>query len=51
MDIINRDLHVMDLTAVTLCRENNMTIVAFGLDSDKGLVKAAMGEKIGTLIK
>lgn len=51
MDIINKDLHVMDLTSVTLCRENNLSIIAFGLETENGLVKAAMGEKIGTIIK
>ena len=51
MDIINKDLQVMDLTSVTLCRENNMPIIAFGLESENGLIKAATGEKIGTIIK
>ena len=51
MDIINKDLHVMDLTAATLCRENDMPIIAFGLESENGLIKAATGEKIGTIIK
>ena len=51
MDIINKDLQVMDLTSVTLCRENHMPIIAFGLESENGLIKAATGEKIGTIIK
>jgi uridylate kinase len=51
MEVINRDLKVMDLTALTHCMENNMPIVAFGLNSEDGLLKAARGEKIGTLIK
>ncbi len=51
MEIINRDLHVMDLTSVTLCRENNIPIIAFALESENGLIKAALGEKIGTIIK
>ena len=51
MDLINKDLHVMDLTSVTLCRENGLHIVAFALSAERGLIKAAMGEKIGTLIK
>ena len=51
MDLINKDLHVMDLTSVTLCRENGLHIVAFALSEERGLIKAAMGEKIGTLIK
>lgn len=51
MEVINRDLHVMDLTSVTLCRENRIPIIAFALDSENGLIKAALGEKIGTIIK
>lgn len=50
MDVINRGINVMDITSVTMCMENNIPIVAFGLDAEDGLVKAAMGEKIGTII-
>ena len=41
----------MDFTALTLCMENKMPIVAFGLNEKDGLIKAAHGEKIGTTIK
>ncbi len=51
MDVINRDLKVMDFTALTLCMENHIPIVAFGLNVDSGLIKAARGEKIGTTVK
>lgn len=51
MDVINKNLQVMDLTSITLCKENNIPIIAFGLDTEKGLLKAASGEKIGTIIK
>lgn len=51
MEVMNRNLKVMDLTALTRCMENNIPIVAFGLNSENGLIKAANGEKIGTLIK
>ncbi len=51
MDVINRDLKVMDFTALTLCMENRIPIVAFGLNVDGGLVKAVRGEKIGTTVK
>jgi len=51
MEVINRQLKVMDFTAVTLCMENGIPIVAFGLDEENGLIKAARGEKIGTIIK
>ena len=50
MDVMNRNLNVMDFTSITLCMENRIPIVAFGLGSEKGLIKAAHGEKIGTII-
>lgn len=51
MEIINRNLNVMDFTSLTLCMENKIPIVAFGLNEEDGLIKAARGEKIGTTIK
>ena len=51
MEVINKQLHVMDFTSITLCMENNIPIVAFALNSENGLIKAASGEKIGTIIK
>ena len=51
MEAINRDLKVMDFTSLTLCMENKLPIVAFALNSEDGLLKAARGEKIGTIIK
>ena len=51
MEIMNRNLNVMDFTSLTLCMENKIPIVAFGLNEDDGLIKAARGEKIGTTIK
>ncbi|MBQ8882650.1 MAG: UMP kinase [Clostridia bacterium] len=51
MEVINQGLKVMDLTALTLCMENNIPIVAFALDSEEGLIKASRGESIGTTIK
>lgn len=51
MDVINKGLNVMDITSVTMCMENQIPIVAFALNSEDGLIKAAMGEKIGTIIR
>lgn len=51
MDVMNKKLSVMDFTSITLCMENKIPIVAFALDSENGLIKAASGEKIGTIIK
>lgn len=50
MDVINKELHLMDITSITMCMENHIPIIAFGLNSENGLVKAAMGEKVGTII-
>ena len=41
----------MDFTSVTMCMENNIPIVAFGLNEQNSIVRAAEGEKIGTVIK
>ena len=50
MDIINKGLALMDPTSVTMCMENKIPIIAFALAAKDGIVKAAKGEKIGTLI-
>ena len=50
MDVIKRGIQVMDTTAVSLCMENDINIVVFGLDEENSIFKAATGEKIGTLV-
>ena len=50
LDVVNKGLNVMDMTSVTMCMENKIPIIAFALNSENGLIKAAMGEKIGTII-
>ena len=49
-DIINQNLKVIDFTAATMCMENNVPTLAFGLSEEKSLVRAVCGEKLGTLI-
>ncbi len=49
-EAINRDLRVMDSTALTMCRDNRMPIIVFNLQGDN-LQRVIMGERIGTLIK
>ncbi len=51
MDFIQKNLKAMDTTAVTICMENKIPILAFGLDGDNSIVRAVSGEKIGTIIK
>lgn len=50
-EIYTRGLKVMDLTATTLCKENNMPIYVFDMDTVGNLKKVINGEKIGTLVK
>ena len=49
-EVIAKRLRVMDQTAFTLCRENNLPLIVFHLAAEKGVVKAARGESIGTLV-
>lgn len=50
MDIIDKDLKVMDLTAATLCKDNHISIQVFAIAEEGNVLKAVTGEKIGTLI-
>ena len=50
IDFVSQGLQAMDTTAVTLCMENNIPILAFGLSEENGIMRAVQGEKIGTLI-
>jgi uridylate kinase len=50
MDVVNRDLRVMDLTAITFCKEVKMPILVFDLMRPGNLRRALAGEEIGTLI-
>ena len=46
----NRGLHIMDLTAFTLCRENNMPVIVFDINKPDNLRHLMQGMEIGTLI-
>ena len=50
LDTLNLRLQVMDSTALTLCMENDLPILVFDLRGDDSIVRAAAGEKIGTLV-
>lgn len=49
-DILSKNLGVMDSTAASLCRDNKMPILVFGLNDPENIVRAVKGEKIGTLV-
>tara|TARA_B100001250_G_C19690518_1_gene740081 strand:- start:316 stop:1029 length:714 start_codon:yes stop_codon:yes gene_type:complete len=49
-EVINKELRVMDLTAITLCKENNLPISVFNIQDSNNLIGLLNGEKIGTEI-
>ncbi len=49
-EIYRRGLKVMDLTATTMCKENNLPIIVFDMDTPGNLIKVVKGVKIGTLV-
>lgn len=51
LDVISQGLQAMDTTSVTLCMENNIPILAFGLMEKDSIKRAVCGEKIGTIIR
>jgi len=51
IDVINKGLKVMDSTATTLCMDNDIPILVFGLDDPDNILRAVSGEKIGTIIE
>jgi uridylate kinase len=50
LDVLKRDLRVMDLTAITLCRENNLPIIVFNINTRGNLRRLVLGEDVGTLV-
>ncbi|WP_313126787.1 UMP kinase [Proteiniclasticum ruminis] len=49
-DVIEKDLKVMDITAITLCKDNEIPIIVFGLDGEGNILKAIQGKANGTII-
>jgi len=50
LDLVKRDLKVMDLTAVTICRDNKIPIIVFDMNKPENLKKVVSGEPVGTII-
>ena len=50
-EVFKKNLNVMDMTAFTLCYENNLPIIVFDMNISNNLYKLVMGESIGTLVK
>ena len=49
-EVLKRGLKVMDLTATCMCKENNLPIIVFDMDTVGNLKKVMQGEEIGTLV-
>lgn len=50
LDVLKNELNVMDATAISLCKDNNMKIIVFNMFERGNLLKVAQGEKIGTIV-
>jgi len=50
MDVLRKGLRVMDATAISLCRENNLPIIIFNLNNHGNIRRVVTGEKIGSLV-
>ena len=51
LEVLNKNLQVMDSTAASLCRDNKIGILVFNIDEPYNIVKAICGEPVGTLVK
>lgn len=51
MEVISRGLKAMDTTAISMCMENQVPIIAFGVEEEGSIYRAVTGEKIGTIIR
>ena len=51
MDILNKDLKVMDATAISLCRDNRLPLIVFNVGVRGNLVRIVNGEAVGTVVK
>ncbi len=50
LDILKKNLRVMDLTAVSLCQENNLPLIVFNMDVPDNLLKLVQGKNVGTIV-
>ena len=51
MEVLEKDLKVMDSTATAMCRDNKMPLLVFGIEDPENIVRAVNGEKIGTIVR
>ncbi|HOZ54668.1 MAG TPA: UMP kinase [Clostridia bacterium] len=51
LDILNKDLKVMDSTATSLCKDNNIPLIVFAMNEPGNMIRVVKGEAVGTLIQ
>ncbi len=49
-DALRRDIRVMDQTAMTMCKDNSLSMVVFGMEGEGNVTRAILGETLGTLV-
>lgn len=50
LDVVNKNLRVMDLTAISLCKENDLPIIVFNMNKENNLLKLVQGDNLGTTV-
>ena len=50
LEVLQKNLRVMDLTAISLCRENNLPLIVFNMDKRGNLLKVVSGDNVGTSV-
>lgn len=51
MDVLNKNLGVMDMTAASFCKDRNIPFLVFSIEDPQNIVRAVSGEKVGTLVQ
>jgi uridylate kinase len=50
LEVLTRELNVMDATSIALCKDNNIPILVFNLNGEDNLYRSGLGEQVGTLV-
>lgn len=50
MEVLKKNLRIMDMTAISLCQENNLPIIVFNMDKPDNLLKVITGKSVGTSV-
>jgi len=51
IDVLNRNLQVMDSTAISLCMDNGLPIIVFNMEVEGNIERALKGERVGTIVR